>query len=173
MSTYLVNSNTSVVPIKTNTLSTGEYALVYLPPTENVGQLITIRDTFGYLSTPQSIIVSTTGGAYITGDLRRLKIQQGYGYITLRSETQIRWSIVDQNFFSSPTESYNIRGVTYGALKVIQTGFIKGYISSTGSYLGINSDVFSTLETTAPLFVNKVSVNSFIPHSDTYYQNGS
>jgi hypothetical protein len=77
MSTYLVNSNTSVVGIKTNTLLTGEYALVYLPPTDNVGQLITIRDTFGYLSTPQRIIVSTIGGATITGGAHTLQIQQG------------------------------------------------------------------------------------------------
>lgn len=173
MSTYLINSNTSVIPIKTNTLSTGEYVLVYLPPTSNIGQLITIRDTFGYLSTPQSIIVSTTGGASITGGLRSLKIQQGYGYITLRSETETRWSVVDQNFFSTPTENYSIRGISYGAVRVIQTGFIRNSVSSTGSYLGINSVIFSTLETTAPLFVDKASVNSFIPHSDTYYQNGS
>uniref|UniRef100_A0A6C0JY89 Peptidase S74 domain-containing protein n=1 Tax=viral metagenome TaxID=1070528 RepID=A0A6C0JY89_9ZZZZ len=58
-------------------------------------------------------------------------------------------------------------------MNVIQTGYIKISVSSTGSYLGINSQVFSTLESTAPIFANKISVNSFILHSDTYYQDGS
>ena len=173
MFTYLVNSNTSVVGVKTNTLSTGEYALVYLAPTSNVGQLITIRDTFGYLSSPQLILVSTTAGASITGGTSTLTIQQGYGYLTLRSETPTQWSIVDQNAFSSPTQVYNMRGITYGAINVIQTGFIRQSVSSTGSYLGIRSQVFSTLESIAPIFADRVSINSFTPHSDTYFQNGS
>ena len=173
MSTYLINSNTSVVAIKTNRLSTGEHALVYLPPTDNIGQLITIRDTFGYLSTPQQIIVSTTGGANITGGLTSLKIQQGYGYLTLRSESRTTWSIVDQNAFSSPTSIYNIRGITYGALNVIKTGFIRESVSSTGSYKGINSIVFSSLVSFGGFFVNSAVVNDFNRRSDTYYQSGS
>jgi hypothetical protein len=173
MPTYLVNSNTSVIPIKTNTLSTGEYALVYLPTTSNIGQLITIRDTFGYLSSPQAILVSTTGGASITGGVNPIRIQQGYGYVTLRSETVSNWSIIDQNAFSTPSQNYALRGITYGAINVIQTGFIINSVSSTGSYLGINSQVFSTLETVAPMFANSVGVNVFTPQSDTYFQNGS
>jgi hypothetical protein len=161
------------VAIKTNRFSTGEYALVYLPPTDNIGQLITIRDTFGYLSTPQQIIVSTTGGASITGGLTTLQIQQGYGYITLRSESPTSWSIIDQNAFSSPTAVYNIRGITYGALNVIKTGFIRDAVSSTGSYKGINSIVFSSLVSFGPFFVNRAVVNDFIRRSDTYYQSGS
>jgi hypothetical protein len=173
MPTYLVNSNTSVISIKTNNLSTGEYAIVYLPPTSNIGQLITIRDTFGYLSSPQAILVSTTGGVSITGGIRSLKIQQGYGYVTLRSESSTRWSIIDQNAFSSPTQNYSIRGITYGAVNVIQTGYIINSVSSTGSYLGINAQIFSTVVSIAPIFANRVSVNSFVPHSDTYFQDGS
>lgn len=172
MPTYLVNSNTSVIPIQTNNLSTGEYAIVYLPPTSNIGQLITIRDTFGYLSSPQAILVSTIGGATITG-VPSLTIQQGYGYVTLRSDTSTKWSIVDQNAFSSPTQNYSIRGITYGALNVIQTGFIINSVSSTGSYLGITAKIFSTVVSIAPIFANKIAVNSFIPHSDTYFQDGS
>lgn len=173
MSTYLINSNTSVVGIKTNRLSTGEYALVYLPSSANIGQLITIRDTFGYLSSPQSIIVSTTAGASITGGISSLKIQQGYGYMTLRSESTGAWTIVDQNAFSSPTQTYNIRGITYGALNVIQDGYIKQSVSSTGAYLAITSKVFSTVESVAPIFLKNIAVNSFSPQSDTYYQNGA
>jgi hypothetical protein len=173
MPTYLVNSNTSVIPIKTNTLSTAEYVLVYLPTTSNIGQLITIRDSFGYLSSPQAILVSTTGGASITGGTNPIRIQQGYGYVTLRSESTSKWSIIDQNAFSSPTQNYAMRGITYGAVNVIQTGYIINSVSSTGSYLGINTQIFSTLESIAPIFANSVGVNFFNTLSDTYFQNGS
>jgi hypothetical protein len=173
MSTYFVNSNTSVIGIKTDALTAGQFALVYLQPTANIGQLITVRDTFGYLSTPQYILISTTGGASIKGGVSELRIEQGYGYVTLRSETSNRWSIVDQNAFSSPTENYSLRGITYGKINVIQTTIIKDFISSIGPIQAINSEIFSTAQTVAPVFANSAVVNSFIRRSDTYHQTGS
>lgn len=173
MSTYLINSNTSVVGIKTNTLSAGEHALVYLPPSDNIGHLVTIRDTFGYLSSPQSIIVSTTDGASIRDGISSIKIQQGYGYMTLRSEPAGVWAIVDQSAFSSPTQVYDIRGVAYGGLDVIRDAYFKQFVSSTGTYLGTNSEVFSTVESTGPIFAKNIAVDSFSPQSDTFYQFGS
>lgn len=172
MFTYLVNSNTSVVAVQTNNLTSGQYALVHVPPASNIGQIITIRDTYGFLSTPQLIIVSTTGGANIEG-ASSFQIQQGYGYLTLKAESSTTWSILDQNAFSSPTQSYSMRGITYGAMNVIETAYIKSAVSTTGAYLGINSQIFSTLETVAPMFANTIAVNSFTTHSDRYYQNGS
>lgn len=175
---YLINSNTSVVPIHSRILSTGEFSRVYLTSTTNIGQIITIRDMEGYLSTPQAIQVSTVAGTRITGGISTLRIQQGYGYITLRAISSNEWSPIDENAFRDPAGVYSIRGITYGATNIIKTAFIKTYVSSTGSITGTELQT-SSLETLGPFFTSTLSVNNYtrfqtgITDSNIYFQSGS
>jgi hypothetical protein len=173
MFTYFVNSNTSVIPILSRNLSTGEYSLVYIPPTDEVGQMITIRDMDGYLSTPQYFLISTTSNALITGGVSTLKIQQGYGYLTLKAKSSAEWSIVDQNAFPNPVESYSIRGLTYNAINTIKDASIYNTVSSTGLCRTRNYVAFSTSQSFGPLFGSSIQVNTTGVLSDIYMQAGS
>lgn len=175
---YLINSNTSVVPIHSQNLSTGEFSRVYLTSTTNIGQVITIRDMEGYLSTPQAIQISTVAGTRITGGISTLRIQQGYGYITLRAIGTNEWCPIDENAFRDPANVYSIRGITYGAINVVKTAFIKTYVSSTGSIAGIELQT-SSFQTIGPFFISSLSVNNYpriqngFADSNIYFQTGS
>lgn len=168
MYAYFVNSNTSVIPILSRQLVSP--AIVYVPSTAILGQLITVKDADGYISSPQSIIVSTLNPALFTGGLSSIAIKQGYGYITLRAVSSNEWSILDENAFADPLQSYAIKGLATESINSVNS--VIDTISSTGSLFG-NTYVGSTLQLLGPLFVNSMQINSTTAYSDTYTQNGS
>ena len=66
MQTYIVTASTSVVLVDTSILTAGQAAIVLLSSQTPAGRTVTIRDSLGNLSSPQSIIVSTTNGVRFT-----------------------------------------------------------------------------------------------------------
>ena len=115
----IVNSNTSIVPVYCRNLI-GQH-IVYLSTTAIVGQLITVRDMDGYLSSPQTILISTTEDAFITGGISSTTLQQGFGYATLRSAGNSEWTIVNVNSLDQSGGSYSIRGLAFSTLNVFET----------------------------------------------------
>ena len=96
----IVNASTSAVLIDTSQLGPpNPFALVYLssiPP----GRTITVRDSTGYLSTPQSIVVSTTTGISYADGTSSITITQPYGYLSVTSRDATTWTLT--NSFGFP-----------------------------------------------------------------------
>jgi len=102
-----VTAATSVVLIDSSLLTPPiENAIVYLQH-GSPGQIVTIRDSTGYLSTPQTIIVSTVGAdpsnpnpvTFLDGTTSIL-ITNPYGYVTVSSKDENTWTLA--NSFGFP-----------------------------------------------------------------------
>ena len=80
-----INESTPMIAIKTRPLTSGQSAIVYLSTTSDIGQLTTVFDIDGFLSSPQSILISTVPGvSLVSTGISTIKIQQRFGYVTLR-----------------------------------------------------------------------------------------
>jgi hypothetical protein len=159
-----INESTSVIAIKTRPLTSGQTAIVYLSSTSDIGQLATVCDIQGFLSSPQSILISTTPGVSLTNFTSSLRMQQKFGYITLRSNTSNRWSVVDENAFRDPSQTYVTSGIQFSS---IQTSNLS--ISSRTHVSTTTSQVFSaqSFETIGSLFISSIgsSTSTFLMNS--------
>jgi hypothetical protein len=124
----LINDSTSVVQIDTSQLQSGATAIVYISTTANPGQFVTVRDQTGYLSSPQSILLSTTGGARLNSSAATSSlIQQGFGFESLVAQTESNWVTVNENDFRVPSASYRYKTLattTLNATTFQATGLI-------------------------------------------------
>lgn len=99
----IINESTSVVQVDSSRLQNGAYATVYVSTTTIPGKLVTVMDTKGFLSSPQTILLSTTGGATFSDGSFSTLITQKYGYITLASKNNTTWSLINRADFPQPT----------------------------------------------------------------------
>lgn len=148
----IINESTSVVQVDSSRLQNGAYATVYVSTTIP-GQLVTVMDTKGFLSSPQSILLSTIGPLFSDGSFSTL-ITQKFGYITLASQNHT-WSIVNQAAFPAPTASYR----AVDARSMAANNLITDGISSvTTSIRGIDTQSNSANATAINiLYVNSLS----------------
>ena len=100
----VVNSNTSVVLLDTQTLPNFNDIVVYLSTANIPGRIVSIRDTTGNLSTTKRIVVSTTSGVsyFNTNYPSSVVINQPYGFITVTTRDPSTWVL--QNTFAFPAE---------------------------------------------------------------------
>ena len=143
-----VSASTSVILVDTAS-GLGPY-IVYFPYLSTVGRIITIRDNDGYASTGNSVILSTVSGVSFNNNVSSLVINQPYGFITLSSQPNGSYSILNTFAFPTGSESayvYNLNTNTLG-IKDSFTNIIENVILSTGQlYYGSNSvgDVTQTV----------------------------
>ena len=142
----IINESTSVIQV---------YApgVVYLSSTTIPGQLVTVMDATGIISSPQSVSISTVGTS-----APPLFIQQRFGYITLVSQNTNTWVPVNCNSFPTPSSVY------YRALDsyIIQTSTLNAYSHiSSGNGISRSTEVFSTATLGQQAFMSSLNVNSF------------
>ena len=80
-SPVVVNGDTSLILINTRNLTAGQSAVVLLSSISYPGRTVSIRDSVGYLSSPQQIVVSTQSGMTFAEGTSRILITQPYGSI--------------------------------------------------------------------------------------------
>jgi len=127
-----VSASTSIILVDTAS-GIGPY-IVYFPYLSNVGRIITIRDNDGYASTGNSIILSTVSGASFYNNISSLLINQPYGFITLSSQPNGSYSILNTFAFPTGSESayvYNLNTNILG-IKDNSTNVIENLTLSTG-----------------------------------------
>jgi sugar lactone lactonase YvrE len=107
----IINESTSVVQIDSSGLQGGAYATVYVSTTTIPGQLVTVNDATGFLSSPQTILLSTTGGASFSDGSFSTLLTQGFAYITLVSQDTNTWEKVNTTPFPVPTSSIYYKAV--------------------------------------------------------------
>lgn len=153
-----INESTSIVAVPTKQLVAGQSTIIYVSSTSDIGQLVTVFDVQGFLSAPQSILVSTTRGCDLGGpNISSLKIQQRFGYITLRSNTNTSWSIVNENAFRTPASDYNINGLQYSTIQASNATF-----TSTATLTSALIQNISAMNATffGPLFVSSLGTTN-------------
>uniref|UniRef100_A0A6C0DC38 Peptidase S74 domain-containing protein n=1 Tax=viral metagenome TaxID=1070528 RepID=A0A6C0DC38_9ZZZZ len=154
MSTYIVNPSTSVVLLDTSVLTTGQSAIVLLSSSTIPGRNITIRDSAGYLSTPQTIIVSTMNGIRFLDGTSSIETSQANTSLTFTSHDPQTWMIVNTFGFPLYTTIANVNtlhastisGTTIRNLGLISTSGIVGRFLDVNSTSRIHGTAFiSTL----------------------------
>ena len=148
----IINESTSVIQV---------YApgVVYLSSTTIPGQLVTVMDATGIISTPQSVSISTVGTSAPS-----LFIQQRFGYLTLISQDSNTWVPVNCNSF--PTSS----SVYYKGLDAftIQTNTLNAYSHiSTTNVTNRSTEIFSTATFNQRAFMSSININSFQRYTST------
>ena len=163
---YIVTASTSVILVDTSALTAGESAVVLLSSQVPPGRNVTVRDSLGYLSSPQSIIVSTTTGLTFGDGTSSIAISNPYASLTVSSKDSATWNLV--NTFAFPLNQ------TVANVKSLTTSTINGanaYIGSTVSTTQIVTQTLSAKSTSqvfGPLFVSTLVVgvqpNQQIPY---------
>jgi len=143
----IINESTSVVQI----YSSGGSEIVYLSSTTIPGQLVTVVDATGFMSSPNSILIRTVGSVVSPP----LQISQRFGYITLVSQTTNSWLPVNCNSFPLTSPIY------YRALDapLLKTSTLTAYaFISTANMVDVVSQSGSASVTS--LFTNTMYVNT-------------
>jgi hypothetical protein len=127
-----VSASTSVVLVDTAS-GLGPY-IVYFPYLSTIGRIITIRDNDGYASTGNSVILSTVSGVSFDNNISSLLINQPYGFITVSSQPNGFYSVLNTFAFPTGSESayvYNLNTNNLG-LRDSSTNIIENVKISTG-----------------------------------------
>ena len=168
MNTYVVNKYSSLIPLNTRQLVGGSSILVYVSTTTEVGQIITVRDVDGFLSSPQSIVVSTVD-SLISGGISSITLQQRFGYVSLRSASSNEWTIINENHFSEPNADYAIKGVDATYMTSLNDMKFLSNVS-VGSRIYGNSLLLNTFAG-GTLFTSSLTVNGTT--TGMFYVNGA
>ena len=150
----IINESTTVVQIDSSGLQGGK--TIYVSSTSVPGQLVTILDVTGFLSSPQTILLSTVGTTFSDGSYSTL-LTQRFSYLTMVSQPQNTWSAVSASPFPDPAADALYKGLDAKALtsqRVTTTGFVSsGTLTTQGT-------VSQSTMTAAALMTSTLYVNS-------------
>ena len=164
MATTIINESTSILAVPTRQLTVAQSSIVYVSSTSDIGQLVTVFDVQGFLSAPQSILVSSVRGCDLGPGISSTRIQQRFGYITLRSVTNTRWSVVNENAFRAPAADYSIKGIQYSTIQTSNASF-------TGNTT-LNAAIIRSISTVNASFLGPLFVSSLgAPNRSTFLVN--
>jgi hypothetical protein len=96
----IVDGDTSLVLVNTRDLIAGQTAVVLLSSISYPGRTVTIRDSVGHLSSPQTIIVSTQQGVLFADGTSSIVMTQPYAFLTVTSRDASSWNL--KNSFAFP-----------------------------------------------------------------------
>ena len=141
----IINESTTVIQVFTP-------SVVYLSSTTIPGQIVTVVDTTGAISSPQSVIISTVGAATAPS----MFIQQRFGYITLISQDTNNWLPVNCNSFPTPSSVY------YKAadIPLIEASTISASFISSVNGINRSTEVYSTASLRQRVFMSSLNINS-------------
>ena len=102
--TVIVDSNTSVVLLNTQTITDNQDIVVLLSTSTLPGRIVSIRDTTGNMTPLRRIVISTMSGAqyYNTNFPSSVVINQPLGFVTVTNRDPYTWVL--QNTFAFPAE---------------------------------------------------------------------
>jgi len=157
-SPVVVNGDTSLVLINTKDLTAGQTAVVLLSSVTYPGRTVTIRDSVGYLSTPQTILVSTQKGVQFADGTTQVIITQPYGYLTVTSRDIYSWNI--KNTFAFP-QNQTIANTLFLTTSSVTTSNIYSQLYLSTPHLTTNSlSVTSTTSIYGPTYVSTLLVGN-------------
>ena len=158
MSSYIVTASTSVVLLDTSILGSGQSAIVLLSSLMPPGRNIAVRDSLGYLSSPQSIIVSTTRNVYFADGTSSIKISQPFATLSFSSRDSTSWNVVNTFGFPLYDTVANVKTLT--ASTITGTSISIGGNLSTSAISADSFQIRSTSQVLGPAFVSTLVVGT-------------
>lgn len=159
MTSYIVIASTSVVLIDSSRLTSGGSAIVLISSQMPPGRTITVRDSLGYLSSPQSIIVSTTSGISFMDGTSSLVVSQPYASMSFTSRDAATWNIINTFGFPLYNTIANVSTLAVSTLIGNSLTVIGGTLSTT-TMITKNLKLQSTSQVFGPLFVSTLVVGT-------------
>lgn len=123
----VINGDVTLLLVDTRPLTANQSAVVLLSSIQDPGRTVTIRDSLGFLSTPQSIIVSTTANVRFFDGTSSFAMTQPYSYVSITSRNAQTWTVTNTfGFPSSETvaNTANLNATTINTSTFTATGFI-------------------------------------------------
>ena len=158
MSTYTINASTSVVLVDTSILAGGDAAVVLLTGVSPPGRNVTVRDSLGYLSSPQSIIVSTTQNVYFSDGTSSIQISQPYATLSFSSRDSSTWDIINTFGFPLYDTIANVKSITASTITGTSLN-VAGQIS-TSRIIANSLYLTSSSQVLGPAFVSTLIVGT-------------
>ena len=156
MSSYIVTASTSVILIDSSLLTAGQSAVVYLSSQVPPGQNVTVRDSVGYLSTPQYILVSTTSGISFSDGTSSIRISDKYASLSFSSRDSVTWNIVNSFGFPLYNTIANVQSLTTSTF-IGSSMAIQGSLS-TSQISGRSFTFQSSSQVLGPAYVSSIGV---------------
>jgi len=154
----LVNGDISLVLVNTRDMVANDAAIIMLSSVTYPGRNVTIRDSMGFLSSPQTIVVSTQKGVLFADGTNSITMTQPYSFLTVTSRDPFSWNI--KNSFGFPLNQMIANTLSLTTSSVITSNLYSQIYTST-PYLNVNSmNVTSTLAVTGPTFFSTVLVGN-------------
>jgi hypothetical protein len=155
-SPVVVNGDVSLVLVDTKALTAAQSAVVLLSSVRDPGRSVTIRDSLGYLSSPQTILLSTTTGVLFADGTSSTQIYNPFGYITVTSRDPTSWNITNSFGFPAYETIANTLALTTSSLL---TNTLTAAVNLSTPYVNLRSlDATSTSAILGPTFVSSLIV---------------
>ena len=151
-------ASTSVILIDSSVLTSGGSAIVLISSQMPPGRTITVRDTLGYLSSPQSIIVSTTSGISFMDGTSSIQVSQPYASMSFSSRDANTWNII--NTFGFPLYNTIANVSTLAVSTLTGNSLTIGGIISTNTMITNSLKLQSTSQVFGPLFTSSLIVGT-------------
>jgi hypothetical protein len=157
----VANGDTSLILVNSRNLTANQAAVVLLSSINTPGRVVTVRDSVGFLSSPQRVIVSTLPGVSFSDGLSSITFNQPFGYLTVTSRDESSWNLT--NTFGFP-DSLTVANVLSVDASTITAGEV--YIASTLSTNSVTARALrftSTAAVLGPTYISSLIVGSFTP----------
>jgi hypothetical protein len=154
----IVDGDTSLVLVNTRDLNAGQTAVVLLSSISYPGRTVTIRDSLGYLSSPQTILVSTQQGVKFADGTSEIQITQPYGYLTVTSRDAYSWNL--KNSFGFP-QNLTIANALSLTTSSVTTSNLYSQIYLSTPYINTTAlHVLSTTTVNGPTYTSTLLVGN-------------
>jgi len=125
----VVNGDTSLILVNTRVLTANQSAVVILSTINYPGRTVTIRDSIGFLSSPQTIVVSTQQGVTFADGTSSILITQPYSFLTVTSRDATSWSLKNSFGFPQNQTIANAASLTTSSI-VASNVFAQNFVST-------------------------------------------
>jgi hypothetical protein len=123
----------------------------------------------GFLSSPQSILLSTTGGATGLGSTGQ-RIEQRFGYQTLvysGTAASATWTTVAKPSFESPSASYTVKEVATRSIEGTPAVFASALVSTPHTQVAADITT-SSVSVFSALHVSSITINAYADYISTF-----
>ena len=154
----VVNGDTSLILVNTRALTRSQAAVVYLSSIIYPGRTVTIRDSVGFLSSPQSIIISTQNGVRFADGTSSILLNQPFSYLTVTSRDATSWSY--KNSFAFPQNQTIANALSLTTSSIVTSNVFSHRFVSTPYVTTENIYAKSSLAVYGPTFVSTLLVGA-------------
>ena len=142
-----VTASTSLILVTTSN-GTGPYTVKF-PNISTTGRIITVRDNDGFASTNNAIVLQAISGATFQGISGTLSINQPFGFITLNSQANGVYGVLNTFAFPAGSATASVSNITTTNLATQSTIQIRD--RTTGAYKTLYTSSGQLIVNNAPV----------------------